>query len=186
MPLGRNYINLYRLTSLTKTGLDTELGNIASNWNLTLHHLQVKYCLSSLEVYHLVIYLRGYCFKRQNLYVKSSEHTFIQNANCSVLIWKWEPMNWKVTNLCSFRVSHVLKLLIYQAKLCNTIILYIGIKNKLRSDYTPVCWYLFIDLNGSWFGLQNLWILLSDKNVYSVFLLLNQEGMHAWIFSFLF
>lgn len=58
-------------------------------------------------------------------------------------------MNWKVTNLCSFPVSHLLKLLIYQAQLCSTIILYINIKNNLRSDYTPVCCYLFIDLNGS-------------------------------------
>lgn len=64
-------------------------------------------------------------------------------------------MNWKVPNLCPFPVSHAVKLLTYQAELCSTITLYIDIKSNLRSNSTPVCWYLFTDLNRTWFGLKS-------------------------------
>lgn len=104
----------------------------------------------------------------------------------TVLSWYGSESLWiGKSQICFSFLCHI-KLLIHQAQLCSTIFLYISIKYNPRSDYGPVCWYLTIDLFGSWFGLQNLWILLSEKNVYSIFLLLNQEGMHAWIFIFLF
>lgn len=90
----------------------------------------------------------------------------------------------KVTYLYPFPVSQVLKLLIYQAQLCSTIILYINSKNNLRSDYTSAGIYSLIWME---VGLDSKTCeSCYQKNVYCIFLLLKQEGMHAWIFIFLF